>query len=345
MPVAGRKQVTIFDVAAEAGVSYSTVSRAMNDDPHIKDETKAKIREVMERLGYQANFHARKLAGIRSRVIGVMVPDFGSGNSYLSEILQGIDAELQVAGYDMVLYTAHRQEAKEASYIGQVTGGLSDGVLLVLPHFFRNYFEDFTRRNFPFVMIDHCEKSASYPSVSAANWQGAFHATEYLIHLGHTRIGFITGWREMACVVDRLAGHQEALKMNHLPIDPQLVVEGTFHQVDGFNGARRLLELENPPTAIFATNDMMAIGAMDGIRSHGLRIPEDVSVIGFDDVPQANFAHPALTTVRQPLQQMGRVATQMLLELLTNPAYTGQKIELPTELIVRDSCCAPGRRT
>lgn len=338
MPSSPGKQVTIFDVAAEAGVSYSTVSRVINNDPRIKKETRQKVREVIERMGYVANYHARKLAGIASRVIGVMVPDFGNGNNYLNEILQGIDSELMLAGYDMVLYTAHRQEVKESTYISRVTGGLANGVILILPRFVDLYIQSLINRDFPYVLVDEWVKNESCASVGATNWQGVYQAIEYLIYNNHTRIGFITGWKDMQCARDRLAGYQEALKTHHLPFDPDLVVEGTFAQIDGVMGANKLLDLPDPPTAIFASNDMMAIGVMDAVRMRGLRIPDDISVIGFDDVPQARFSRPALTTVRQPLEQMGKVATQMLLEMIKNPDYRGRRIELPTELKIRDSC-------
>jgi len=263
------KAVTIFDVASEAGVSYSTVSRVISDDPRIKDETKRKVREAMERLGYVANYHARRLASGVSAVVGVMVPDFGGGNAYLAEILQGIDAELSLAGYDMVLYTTHRQEAKEVSYISQVMGGLADGVLLILPRFLDTYLGPLVKRRFPFALIDRQANNERFPTVGASNWQGAFQATEYLIRLGHSRIGFITGWADMDISRQRLAGYQAALSAHHLSFDPGLVVGGSFTQQDGYHGANLLLGLPNPPTAIFTANDMMAFGVMDAIRGRG----------------------------------------------------------------------------
>ncbi len=338
------KAVTIFDVASEAGVSYSTVSRVISDDPRIKDETKQKVRQAMERLGYVANVHARRLAGGGSAVVGVMAPDFGGGNSYLAEILQGIDAELGLAGYDMALYTTHRQEAKEHSFISQVMGGLMDGVLLILPAFLGTYLPALTRRRFPFTLIDHQANSERFPSVGASNWQGAFQATEYLISLGHRRIAFIAGWPDMDNSCQRLAAYQAALSAHHLPYDPDLVLSGNFQQPEGYNGANKLLDLLEPPSAIFTANDMMGIGAMDAIRIRGLNVPEDVSVLGFDDIPQARFARPALTTVHQPLEQMGRIGTQMVMELMKDPNSPYRNIELPTELVVRDSCQPPRQR-
>jgi LacI family transcriptional regulator len=335
------KAVTIFDVASQAGVSYSTVSRVISDDPRIKDETKQKVREVMERLGYVANYHARRLAGGGSAVVGVMVPDFGSGNAYLSQILQGIDAELMLAGYDMILYTAHRLESKEAGYISQVMGGLADGVLLILPRYLDSYLPALVKRRFPFALIDRQANNGRYPSVGASNWQGAFQATEYLLRLGHRRIGFITGWQDMDSSYQRQQGYEAALSANHVLVDQRLVVTGTFQQPDGFQGGNQLLDLPEPPTAVFAANDMMAVGVMDAARARGMRVPEDLSVMGFDDIPQSRFTLPSLTTVRQPMEQMGRVGMQMLLDLMKNPGNPYRNIELPTELVVRESCRVP----
>jgi LacI family transcriptional regulator len=173
--------------------------------------------------------------------------------------------------------------------------------------------------------------------VGATNWQGAYNATEHLIKLGHTRIGFITGSMDLGAAGDRLKGYRSALGVHHIPEEPALIYEGDFVQPDGYSGATALLGLANPPTAIFASNDVMAMGAMDAVRSRGLRVPEDISILGFDDIPQAAMVRPALTTVRQPLEHMGRLATQMLIDQLKNPEKELGRIELPTELIVRDS--------
>jgi LacI family transcriptional regulator len=332
-------EVTIIDVAAEAHVSYATVSRVINNDVHVKQETRDRVLQTMRRLGYVANRQARSLAGGRTNSIGVLVPDLGTG--YIGEIIRGIDAELGLSDLDLILYTTHRTASKEANYVANLAKGMVDGLLLVLPRSPADFIGILTQRNFPFVLIDHQGIGQDCPAVGAANWQGGFTATEYLIKLGHQRIGFITGWMDLGCALDRLDGYRSALRTNHIPEGSELIYEGTFFQPDGYTGASTLLDLPNPPTAIFASNDVMAMGVMDAVRSKGLRVPDDISVIGFDDIPQASLIRPALTTIRQPLEKMGRVATQMLLELLSQPQKQIGRIELPTELIVRDSCQAP----
>jgi LacI family transcriptional regulator len=325
-------KVTIIEVAEKAGVSFGTVSRVVNNDIHVKKETRERVLKVMDRLGYVANRQARSLAGGKSNIIGVLVPDLGTG--YIEEIIRGIDAELSLSDLDLILYTTHRTASKEANYVANLAKGMVDGLLLVLPRSPADYIGTLTGRNFPFVLIDHQGTGRNCPAVGATNWQGAYRATEYLIKLGHSRIGFITGSMDLGCSMERLEGYLSALRTHHASDAPELIYEGTFFQPDGYAGASALLDLPNPPSAIFASNDIMALGVMDAVRSRGLRIPDDVSIVGFDDIPQSAVVRPALTTVNQPLEKMGRVATQMLLDLLRQPDKEVGRIELPTERAV-----------
>jgi LacI family transcriptional regulator len=335
-------KVTIVDVATEAGVSLGTVSRVINNDVHVKPETRERVLGVMNRLGFVANRQARSLAGGKTNTIGVLVPDLGTG--YIGEIIRGIDTELGLTGLDLILYTTHRTASKEANYVANLAEGMVDGLLLVLPRSPADYIGTLTRREFPFVLIDHQGTDEDCPAVGATNWQGAYNATEYLIKLGHTQIGFITGSMDLGCAQDRLAGYRSALRTHHIPETPELVYEGDFFQPDGYAGASAFLDLAVSPTAIFASNDVMAMGVMDAVRNRGLRVPDDISVVGFDNVPQSAVVFPPLTTVQQPLEQMGRVATQMLLGILKSPKGDASRIELPTELVVRSSTSAPKDR-
>jgi LacI family transcriptional regulator len=335
-------KVTIVEVAEKAGVSLGTVSRVINNDVHVAPETRERVATVMRDMGYVANRQARGLKGSRTNVIGVLAPDLGTG--YIGEILHGIDAELGLHQFDLMLFTTHRAAVKEANYVANMVQGMVDGLLLVLPRNPADYMGTLTRRKFPFVLIDHQGTGNPCQAVGASNWQGAYNATEYLIKLGHKRIGFITGSMDLGAALDRLDGYKSALQVHHLPEDPKLIYEGAFFQPDGYSGGSALLDIDNPPTAIFVSNDVMAMGTMDAVRSRGLRIPEDVSILGFDDIPQAAMVRPALTTIRQPLEQMGRLATQMLIDKLKNPDKELGRIELPTELIVRDSTLSPKER-
>jgi LacI family transcriptional regulator len=332
-------EVTIFDVAREAGVSYATVSRVINNKDHVKPEKREAVLLAMTKLGYVANQQARSLAGGRSQVIGLLVQ--GLESAYTGEIVRGVDLELEAAQYDLMLYTTHRRRAKESAYVTAIARGMADGLLLVLPRDPGAYLQSLQRQHFPYVLVDHQGIGDGGAAVGATNRHGGYTATRHLLELGHRRIGFIAGVMELGCAVDRLAGYRAALSEFGIAPDPSLICEGNFFRPAGFAGARALLDLPEPPTAIFASNDEMAFGVIDAARDRGLRIPADLSVVGFDDIPQAAIVYPALTTVRQPLEHMGRVATKMLLRLIEDPTAPAERVELPTELIVRFSCQPP----
>jgi LacI family transcriptional regulator, galactose operon repressor len=334
-------RITIEDVARVADVSYATVSRVINNKGYVSDETRARVIEAVTRTGYVVNRQARGLAGGRSQVVGLVVPDLDT--SYCGEIVRGIDEELAAVSYDLMLYTTHHRIHRESAFVGNLMNGLADGLLLLLPFDPAAYLDSFRKRRFPFVLIDHEGLDNHGPSVGATNFQGGYDATNYLISLGHRRIGFVTGKLRMGNAIDRLKGHQAALAEHGLPDDPALVLEGDFLQPRGYECARALLALADPPSAIFASNDVSAFGVMDAIRDAGLRIATDVSVIGFDDIPGAQSVHPPLTTMRQPLVEMGARATRMLLEFIEEPARPHERVDLATSLVIRETCRSPAR--
>lgn len=338
MPAHGHERPTIIDVAREAHVSYSTVSRVINGKGYVRAATRERVLQAMTKTGYTVNRQARALAGGRHQVIGLLVPELDT--SYVGEILRGIDEVIAAAGYDLMLYTTHRRRTRESIYVNSITTGMTDGLLMILPVDPAAYVSSIRRRDFPFVLIDHEGLDDEGPSVGATNREGVRQAMRFLIDLGHRRIGFITGNMEMDCAHERLAGYREALAEHGLPIDPSLIAEGNFHKPLAFQRTRELLTLADPPTAIFAANDVSAFGVLDAVRDLGLRVPDDVSVIGFDDIPDAQTSIPALTTVRQPMREMGARATRMLLEQIAGETQEPRRIELPTELIVRDTCRA-----
>ena len=328
---------TIIDVAQRAGVSYATVSRVINNEAYVKEATRQRVLQALIDLDYVANRQARSLRGGRTHMIGLLVRDLGTG--YIGEIIRGIDLELGERQYDLLLYTTHGRGRRESDYVTTLTRGMVDGLLLVLPRTPEDYLAELRKSRFPHVLIDHQGVDQTGPAVGATNWQGGYDATAYLAGLGHRRIGLITGDLSLGCAVARTEGYRAALRACGLPDDdPALVAEGDFTQSAGYQKAKELLCLHDPPSAIFASNDVMALGVMEAARERGLRIPEDLSIIGFDDIPQANSLHPALTTVHQPLEAMGRVATQMLFGYLADPSRTEERIELPTQLVIRNSC-------
>jgi LacI family transcriptional regulator len=331
--------VTIVDVAREAGVSYSTVSRVFSGFEFVNDDTRQKVIEAATRLGYVVNLQARSLAGGRSNIIGLLAPAIDNG--YISEIVAGIDQELAQWSYDLMLYTTHRYAGKEAFYVKTIANGLVDGLILVVPLATENYLEALPNRDFPYVLIDQTDKTHGSTTVDATNWQGAYDATNYLISLGHRRIGIITGQLQLNSTTERLDGYRAALDHARIPFVESLVVEGAYQTRKGHAAALKLLDVQPRPTAIFASNDLSAIGAIDAVRERGLNIPGDISIIGFDDIPQASLVYPKLTTVRQPLVQIGQVAARLLLEKIDNPEKEARRVTLATELVIRDSCVPP----
>jgi LacI family transcriptional regulator len=336
-PQRKKRGVTIKDVARESGVSYATVSRVLTGFEFVKETTRQRVMEAAEHLGYVANLHARSLVGGHSQIVGLLVPNLDNG--YVGTITQGIDKELARANYDLMLYTSHRHPGKESFYVDAIANGLTDGLLLIAPLVPTAYLEALRQQDFPYVLIDQADNTENSSVVESANWQGAYDATRYLIHLGHTRIAFIKGSSVVRSAADRLQGYKTALADHGIAIQEELIIEGDFQQQTGYESAKRLLQRLQPlPTAIFASNDLAAFGAMDAARECGLRIPQDISIMGFDDVPQASFVYPKLTTIRQPLEQMGQIAVKLLLERIKDRSLPTQHIALPTQLIVRDSC-------
>lgn len=335
------KEVTIVDVAEEAGVSYSTVSRVVNNKSYVKSETRAKVMQAMTRLGYQANIQARSLAGGRSNVIGLLVVDLTT--EYMGAIIHAVDDILAANQYELMLFTTHRRKTKESAYVNMMAHGFADGLLIVLPREPEAYLWSLHQRDFPYVLIDQIGIAETDLSVTAANIHGGYEATRHLIALGHRRIGIITGWMDMVAARHRLDGYRAALADYNIPYDECLVFEGDFLQSSGFHGANHLLDLPQPPTALFASNDVTAMGVLDAVRMRGLSVPDDISVVGFDDIPMAAISIPKLTTVSQPLTEMGKRAAQMLIDLIQKPEEKQSSIVLPTELVIRESTAQPPR--
>lgn len=333
---AKNNSVTIHDVAKESGVSYSTVSRVLNGFEFVKADTRTKVLAAAEKLGYVANMQARSLAGGKTRIIGLLVP--GLDNGYIGEIVRGIDEEIVKFNYDLMLYTTRRREGSEARYVKVISNSVTNGIILIVPLLDREYLMSLREHNFPYVLVDQIDLQFHSSVVDATNWQGAYDATKYLLELGHRQIGFIKGLAGLQSTEDRLAGYKAAIADYNLAYDETLVIEGDYFTPSGYDAARQLIQRDPRPTAIFASNDLMALGAMQAIQEQGLSIPQHISLIGFDDIPQASLVHPRLTTVRQPLEQMGRVAVNLLIEQIENPDITPRRVTLATRFVERDSC-------
>ncbi len=331
--------VTILDVAKHSGVSYSTVSRVATGYEFVKPATREKVQKAMDELGYVANLKARSLAGGRSNMIGLLV--FDLENSYFTEVVRGIDAEASALDYDMVISTTHRRLDREKSYITQLASGIVDGLIIMLPQNIESWLEPLRQRDVPYVLIDHESGLGQGHIIRTANRRGAIEATNHLLDLGHRQIGLITGTPSVQSGRERVEGVHQAFAERGLSVDSALVVQGDFDEDSGYACAMKLLQTDNRPTAIFALNDAMALGAYRAAEELHIDIPSQLSIIGFDDIPEASYIRPRLTTVRQPQREIGQNAMRLLVELIEDSERELETITLETELIVRQSCSKP----
>lgn len=331
-----KASVTIRDVAEAAGVSVSTVSRVLNNKDDVAPETYQKVRAVIEELSYTSSLAARGIRSRRMYVIGLIMPDVG--HPYAVQVMKGINRAISEDGYDLILYTGGdvRKESsadQERRYVSLLSS-IADGVIVVTP----------TTTSFPttspVVVIDPNTARPDCPAVTATNYAGALAVMEYLIGLGHRRIGFIGGRRELQSAAQRLQGYKDGLRQAGLPLDPHLVQAGDYTEETGLKCASRLLALPKPPTAIFAANDQSAIGVLRAAGEAGLSVPDDLSVVGFDNIPEAVYVRPALTTVDQSIDKMSYMGAKILIGLIRGEVPESNPYEVPTQLIVRDSCRA-----
>lgn len=335
------EHVTMAQIAQEAGVSTTTVSKVLNQLPGVGDHTRARIQQVIEQHGYVQNHAARNLRKGQSGLIELVIMRLEGG--YDLGIMRGVQDALEQSGHRLAVFATHEEEALERLWLRRILDQSTDGVLLLLPYEQIGIAEALAEQHIPFVAIgDRNEPTATFPTIGSTIWLGGYTATEYLISLGHRRIGIITGPLHLTTSRARLAGYREALERAAIPVDPTLIAEGNYLLGDGYKQARALLERPDPPTAIFAGNDAQAAGVYQALYEQNIRIPDAISVIGFDDVTYSAQMSPPLTTIHQPLVEMGKMATNMLLRLIAGLPLDSLHVELSTSLVVRRSC-APAR--
>jgi LacI family transcriptional regulator len=263
------------------------------------------------------------------------------GTEYIAQVTKGIDEALYENDYDLMLYTTHRHPAKEVRYARSMANGLADGLLIVVPSVGAAYLDALRSEGFPHVLVDVDNDDNKSWSVGITNWQGAYDATEYLLQLNHRRIAIITDQPELSVSQSRLEGYKAALKCYDVDFDPALVQVDNYIAPYTWRLVESLLALEHPPTAIFTTGDMVALHVMETLRLKNIRVPQDISVFGFDDIPQASTVIPRLTTVYHPLYEMGQAAVHALFEQIEHPEALPQHIQLETRLEIRESCLPP----
>ena len=333
----GGGRVTMQQVAAEAGVSISTVSKVINGRYGVSAETVDHVTQVIDRLGYEASLVARSLRNRRTGVVGVLVMDF---EPFSTEVLKGVADAIHGSGYELIAYSAGGHvEARvgwERRSLSRLMGSLVDGAVLVTPTVTDVHADG------PVVAVDPHTGPSGLPSVSADNLHGARLGVEHLIALGHTRIGMITGRSDLSSAQQREQGYREALVAAGLRVDESLVRSGGFEPEVAREAARGLLSRTDPPTAVFAANDLSALVTLEVAAELGLAVPRQLSVVGFDNIPESALADPPLTTVQQPIRRMGEEATAMLLALISGEAH-GAEIHrtLETSLVQRASTAPP----
>ena len=336
----GNGRATIREIADLAGVSIATVSRVVNGRDDVSPATRELVHRIVRERGYMTNRSARALSGGRTGLIGATVPMVHY--PYFSQLVGGAAEALYEADMRLVICPTLHEHDREVSLLERLMHGTTDGAVIILPEESSDELEQLLDHGYRFVVVDPLlPLTERIPAVSAANMDGADQAMKHLLSRGHRRIGAITGPSAMKATTDRRRGYHAALAAAGIMPDPELEVEGNFELSGGVVGAQQLLDLPEPPTAIFAFNDNMAIGVMQAARARGMRVPEDLSVVGFDDLDEAAIVTPALTTIRQPLAEMGRIAVSLLTRLLDNQRLEALHVELGTRLVVRDSTAPP----
>ncbi len=323
----------IREVAHTAGVSVATVSRALTNPEKVSEESLKKVHDAIKAVGYRPNLLARNFRAAKSFAIVVLVPDIT--NPFFSQVIQAIEDRAQQKGYAVLLGDTRESSKREQEYVNRVETRLADGVIQLRPQSMSSSTQDI-----PWVNACGCEGTPG-PSVRIDNIAAAKTLVDYLISLGHRRIGVITGLKDNPHTIDRLEGYKRSLAAAGLAFEKELLAEGDFTMWSGQNAAKQFFQLNTMPTAICCLNDEMALGAIQTFKAHGLRIPDDISVTGFDDIPYARYWDPALTTIAQPAEEIGTLAMDALLQIIDQEDLSATEVVLPAELVIRQSACPP----
>jgi LacI family transcriptional regulator len=330
---------TIKDVAKRAGVSISTVSHVINNSRAVSKDTRRRVEDAMEELGYQPNTLARNLRRQQTQSLGMVVPD--SANPFFAEVTRGIEDASFEKNYSVILCNSEGDLERQAAYTNLLIQNQVAGIVFVAAGVSTELVEDLRRRRVPLVVVDRAVPNVEVNSVMTDHNQGGRLATRHLIDLGHSRIACISAGSHLSPSAERVTGYMETLWENNIAVDKRLIVRGDFQYQSGYEAANVLLELPVPPTAVFACNDLMAVGCISAAAERGLRVPQDLSVVGFDDVKLASFTNPPLTTVAQPMRQIGKLAVEMLIESITDIDAPVRVEKLDTKLVVRRSTARP----
>lgn len=328
--------LTLEDIAKASGVSRSTVSRVINGDHSVKSATREKVMQVISQTNFQPNLAARGLAAGRTNVIGLLIPSGVAAlftDPYYPLFIQGVSSACNALQYTVMLWLAEPEY--ERRMINQILhNGLIDGVIVSSMLIDDPIVQSLYTSKMPFVLVGrHPTLDVNYLDVD--NFQGGLTATAHLLQIGRRRVGTITGPQNMIAAVDRYQGYLEAHRLRNLPVNPEWVVEGDYTELSGYTHMNELLRKH--VDAVFVASDMMAYGAMHAIKDAGLQIPDDVAVVGFDDLASSERSNPPLTSIRQPVHRMAAIAAETLVDLILHPVKQTRHLVLPTELVIRES--------
>lgn len=337
--------LTLDDIAKQAGVSRSTVSRVVNGHPNVRAEVRERVQKVVRSTGYVPHAAARTLASQRSWTIGLVLPRSVSSfftDPYFVRLTQGVAQSCNQSNYTLGLFLLNTKEDEDKIYSRVSRSGYLDGVLVQSGQRGEKLIDCLAKSEIPLVVLGRPFQQIDVSYIDVDNVTAAFHAVSHLIRLGYRRIATITGPTNTTVGHDRKEGYLRALNERGLDPDESLVVESDFSEAGGYYAMQQLLAAR--PEAVFAASDIMAIGAMRAAQEAGLKVPEDIAFVGFDDLPQAAIPHPQLTTIRQPIYQFGTKAVDILIDMIENGAKPARRIVMDTELIIRESCGAFRRK-
>ncbi|NBI30688.1 catabolite control protein A [Chengkuizengella marina] len=328
--------VTIYDVARESGVSMATVSRVVNNNPNVKPQTRKKVFDAIEKLGYRPNAVARGLASKKTTTVGVVIPDIS--NTIFSEVARGVEDIANMYRYNIILCNSDKKKEKEIQVINTLLEKQVDGLLFMGGTVTEDHIHAFKTASVPIVLCGTKEESENIPSVDIDHEKAAFDAVQALLNEGHRDIALIGGnFKDLAKGFARYQGYIKAIEDAGLTVNEDLIQVGNFRYDSGLEKMKYFLESNQNVTAVFAVTDEMAIGAIHAIQDAGLKVPEDISVISVDNIRMASMVRPLLTTVAQPMYDIGAVSMRLLTKLMVNEEIEQSQIILPHELIQRNS--------
>ncbi|MFQ6618619.1 MAG: LacI family DNA-binding transcriptional regulator [Fidelibacterota bacterium] len=338
------KSTSIRDVANACGVAISTVSKALNNKPGVSSETRELILKTAKKFHYIPDAYARGLVQGKTDTIGFLIDRTHSNlfsNPFYSLILDGVDNELGKQGYNLLI-SSHSDYHHKRSLPRMIQEKRVDGVIIV-GKVHERIIDELLRMDFPFVLVDNIYKSAKVKCVVTDNINGAIQAVNHLVKLGHTRIGMLKGENGDISLKERYEGYLQALKSNSLNIYREYIIPGFNTPEGGYEAMQKLLISKEVPTAIFTSNDAMAIGALKAMREKGLRVPQDISIIGFDDIRESAHTHPPLSSIRIEKEKMGKIGAKILIDIIKSKGGGKEIIVLKTNLVPRQSTAPPSK--